>query len=95
MDNKASYVDLFKQGNFLLLSMKRIRNIAMEIFKCFYSMYPVYLTNLFCKQEIRYNLRYKTVEQPTFCTKTYGNRSFRYYGSKIMEFPTVRNKEYR
>ena len=60
----------------------------MEIFKCFHGMNPMYLNNLFCKQEIKYNLRDKTLlEQPTFSSKTYGYRSFRYYGSKLWNAP--------
>ena len=57
---------------------------AMEVFKCFHGMDPMYLNNLFCKQEIKYDLRDKTLsEQPKFSTKTYGYRSFKYYGSKL------------
>ena len=70
--------------NFLSLSAYRIRNLAMEVFKCFHGMNPMYLNNLFCKQEIKYDLRDKTLlEQPKFSTKTYGYRSFKYYGSKL------------
>ena len=83
-DNNSSYADLLKRGNFLSLSAYRIRNLAMEVFKCFHGMNPMYLNNLFCKQEIKYNLRDKTLlEQPKFSTKTYGYRSFKYYGSKL------------
>ena len=83
-DNNSSYVDLLKRGNFLSLSAYRIRNRAMEVFKCFHGMNPMYLNILFCKQEIKYDLRDKTLlEQPKFSTKTYGYRSFKYYGSKI------------
>ena len=56
----------------------------MEVFKCFHGMNPMYLNNLFCKQKIKYDLRDKTLlEQPKFSTKTYGYRSFKYYGSKL------------
>ena len=73
MDSDSSYTDLLKRGNFLSLSAYKIRNLAMEMFKCFHGMNPMYLNNLFCKQEIKYNLRDKTVlEQPRFSTKTYG-----------------------
>ena len=34
-DNKSSYVDLSKQGNFSFLSAYRIRNLVMGVFKCF------------------------------------------------------------
>ena len=83
-DNNSSYADLLKRGNFLSLSAYRIGNLAMEVFKCFHGMNPMYLNNLFCKQEIKYDLRDTTLlEQPKFSTKTYGYRSFKYYGSKL------------
>ena len=47
-DNNSSYADLLKRGNFLSLSAYRIRNLAMEVFKCFHGMNPMYLNNLFC-----------------------------------------------
>ena len=88
-DNNSSYEDLLKLGNLLSLSAYRIKNLAMEVFKCFHGMNPMYLNNLFCKQEIKYDLRGKTsLEQPKFSAKTYGFRSFRYYGSKLWnDFP--------
>ena len=83
-DNNSSHADLLKRGNFLSLSAYRIRNLGMEVFKCFRGMNPMYLNNLFCKQEIKYDLRDKTLlEQPKFSTKTYGYSSFKYYGSKL------------
>ena len=85
-DNNSSYVDLLKRCNFLSLSAYRIRNLAMEVFKCFHGMNPMYLNNLFCKQEIKYGLRDKSLlEQPKFSTKTYGYRSFRILWIKIMK----------
>ena len=52
MDNDLSYTDLLKRDNFLLLSAYRIRNLAMEMSKCFHGMKPMHLNNLFGKQEI-------------------------------------------
>ena len=70
MDSDSSYMDILKRGNFLSLSAYRIRNLAMEIFKCFHGMNPMYLNNLFCKRGIKYNLRDKTLlEQPKFLPK--------------------------
>ena len=60
-DNNSSYADLLKRGNFLSLSAYRIRNLAREVFKSFHGMNPMYLNNLFCKQEIKYDLRDKTL----------------------------------
>ena len=71
-DNNLSYIYLLKRGNILSLPAHRIRNLAMEVFKCFHGMNPMFFNNLFCKQEIKYDLRDKTLlEQPKFSTKTY------------------------
>ena len=94
-DNNSSYADLLKRGNFLSLSAYRIRNLAMEVFKCFHGMNHMYLNNLFCKQDIKYDLTDKTLlEQPKFSTKTYGYRSFKYYGSKLWNALPFWNKEH-
>ena len=75
--NNFSYVDRLKQGNILSLSAHRIRNLSMEIFKCCHAMNPVYLNDLFCKQEIKCDLRDKSLlEQPKFPAKTYGYMPF-------------------
>ena len=42
MDSDSSDTDLLKRGNFLSLSAYRIRNLAMEMFKCFHGMNPMY-----------------------------------------------------
>ena len=59
-------------------------------------MNPIYLNNLFCKQEIKYNLRDKTLEQPKLSIKTCGYRWFNYCGSKLwnalpVEMPNTDN----
>ena len=59
-DNNSSYVDPLKRGNFLSLSAYRIRSLAMEVFKCFHGMNPMCFNNLFCEQEIKYDLKVKT-----------------------------------
>ena len=44
----------------------------------------MYFNDLFRKQEMKYDLRDKTLlEQSKFSTKTDGNRSFRYHGAKL------------
>ena len=79
-----THMDLLKRGNVLSLSGYRIWNLAMEIFKCLHGMDPMYLNNLFYKQEMKYNLRDNTLlKQPKFSTKTYGYRSFICYGSTL------------
>ena len=71
-DDNSSYIDLLKRGKFLSLPAYRIRNLATEVFICFHGTNPVYFNNLFCKQEIKYDLRDKTLlEQSKFSTKTF------------------------
>ena len=44
----------------------------------------MYFNDLFCNQEMKYDLRDKTLlEQSKFSTRTDGNRSFRYHGAKL------------
>ena len=53
----------------------RIRNLTMEIFKCCHGMNPLYLNDLFCKQEMKYDMRDKTLlEQTKFSTKITATR---------------------
>ena len=53
----------------------RIRNLTMEIFKCCHGMNPLYLNDLFCKQEMKYDMRDKTLlEQTKFSKKITATR---------------------
>ena len=83
-DATASYEDLLERGNFLPLSVYRIRCLGIEVFKCFHGLNPAYLNDIFIQPSLKYNLRDSCrLEQPKFRTFTYGLRSFRYYGSKL------------
>ena len=78
------YETLLERGNFLSLSVYRVRCLAIEVFKCVHGNNPAYLNNLFKQSNLKYNLRDSSrLEQPKFHTFTYGLRSFRYYGSKL------------
>ena len=84
-DTTSSYDSLLKQGNFLPLSVYRMRCLGIEVYKCVHGLKnPYYLNNLFKESCTKYDLRYSCrLEQPKFNTFTYGQRSFRYYGSKL------------
>ena len=83
-DAAASYEDLLERGNFLPLSVYRIRCLGIEVFKCFHGLNLAYLNDIFIQPSLKYNLRDSCrLEQPKFRTFTYGLRSFRYYGSKL------------
>ena len=83
-DTTSPYETLLERGNFLSLSVYRIRCLAIEVFKCVHGNNPAYLNNLFSQPILKYDLRDSfRLEQPKFDTFTYGFRSFRYYGSKL------------
>ena len=83
-DTTSPYDSLLKRGNFLPLSVHRIRCLGIEVYKCYRGLNPDYLNNLFKQSSTKYNLRDSCrLEQPKFNTFSYGQRSFRYYGSKL------------
>ena len=84
LDTTSSYDSLLKRGNFLPLSVHRIRCLGIEVYKCYRGLNPDYLNNLFKQSSTKYNMRDSCrLEQPKFNTFSYGQRSFRYYGSKL------------
>ena len=75
---------LLKRGNFLPLFVHRIRCLGIEVYKCYRGLNPDNLNNLFKQSSTKYNMRDSCrLEQPKFNTFSYGQRSFRYYGSKL------------
>ena len=83
-DITSPYETLLERGNFLPLSVYRIRCLAIEVFKWINGNNPAYLNNLFSQSIPKYDLRHSLrLEQPKFHTFTYGFRSFRYFGSKL------------
>ena len=83
-DTTSSYESLLERGNFLPFSAYWIRCLGIEMYKCFHGLNPDYLNKLFKQSSTKYNLRDSwLLEQPKFNTFSYGQRSFRYYGSKL------------
>ena len=93
-DRTSSYENLLERGNYLSLSMFRIYFLAIEVFKCSRGQNPEYLSGLFEKKHLGYNLRNSDlIVQPKFETFTYGYKSFSYFGAKIWNSlsPDVKN----
>ena len=68
----------------LPLCLLRLRYLVIEVFKCINGMNPTYLSDMFTLKEQPHNMRDQmTVFLPKFKTRTYGYRSFRYYGAKV------------
>ena len=81
-DTTSSYEYLLTRGDFLPLSLYRIRCLGIEVYKCFNGLNPDYLNYLFKQPCQKYEDSHR-LEQPKFNTFTYGLRSFRYYGLKL------------
>ena len=83
-DTTSTYEEILKRGDFLPLSIYRLKFLAIEVYKCINNLNPTYLSDLFVHKNVNYELRDRhKLEQPKFNTKKYGYRSFMYYGSKL------------
>ena len=83
-DTSSTYEILLKRGNFLPLSIYRLKFLAMEVYKCLNGLNPVYLNDLFKIKAVKYDLRNSSIlEQPKFNTVKFGYKSVSYYGSKL------------
>ena len=83
-DTTSPYDSLLKRGNFLPLSVHRMRCLGIEVYKCLHGLNSDYLNNLFKQSSTKYDMRDSCrLEQPKFNTFSYGQRSFRCYGSKL------------
>ena len=83
-DNASSYESLLAKGNFLSLSICRLKFLAIEVYKCIHHLNPPYLNELFQIKNVKYNLRDKSIlKQDKFNTVKFGYKSFQYYGSKL------------
>ena len=83
-DRSSDYTTLLNRGNFLSLKALRLRALSIEVYKSVRGLNPDYMNDMFEVKPPRYCLRdpYK-LKQRKFKTKTYGYRSFGYYGSKL------------
>ena len=75
----SSYEDLLQKPGLPSLRIRRMRTMAIEVFKIVNEMCPPVLANLVEKRSSSYNFRYSNILQvPTVHTSTFGKRSFRY-----------------
>ena len=83
-DSTSSYIDLLKKGNFLSLSSYRMYFLGIEVFKSKHQKSPEHIQKLFQSKHLTHNLRdCSKFIQTDFNTKTYGFKSFSYYGAKL------------
>ncbi len=84
-DFNSTYRQLLDKGGLDMLYLKRLKFIAMEVFKIVTDQSPKYMNTLVQeKQDIGYNFRqYKLMTQPEYNSIRYGLNSFRYKAPKI------------
>ena len=77
------------------MEIKRLRTLALEIFRTIHSLNAPYMTNLFSKENKSF-LRLNDLSIPTRNTVTFGDRSIRCLGPHIWNFlpPNVKNETY-
>ena len=83
-DFTSSYENLLIRADTYSLNVKRIRLIALEVFKIISDDRPPYLSKLIIRKETQYSCRYSNMLQvPNVRTETYGRNSFRFNCTQI------------
>ena len=83
-DHTSSLNGLFKSTNTQLLHVRRIKQIACEVFKIINKMSPEYINDLVEIKTLTYNFREKEqAEVPRVKTTRYGLRSFRSEAARV------------
>ena len=78
-DFSSSYEDLLQKTGLPSLHIRRMRIMAIEVFKILNEICPPVLSNLVQKCSSSYNFRYTNILQvPTVKTSLFGKRSFKY-----------------
>ena len=78
-----SYEQLLKWVNLPTLRNRRLLDITIIMYKVKYDICPTYISDLFVKNQSKYNLRIKEFEIPGFNTINYGKNSVRYIASVL------------
>jgi hypothetical protein len=83
-DYSSSYEDLLNKSRLPTLMIRRIRTMAIEVYKIMNKKSPMYLNDLFVYKDSCYSFR-KTnrVEVPQVKTTYHGLHSFRYSGATL------------
>ena len=84
-DSDSSYENLLEKSQLPSLRLRRLRSMAIEVFKIINKQTPVYLHDLVTIKKSSYSFRYNnTVNIPRVNTTRYGLHSLRWC-SKIVE----------
>jgi hypothetical protein len=80
-DYTSSYDDLLERAKMPSLELRRMRTIAIEVYKAYNKLGPGYMSDLFTRQTTRYDLRSRnSVRLRTNRTTNFGLHSFSHFG---------------
>ena len=83
-DFTSSYESLREESQIPLAYIQRMRQIIIEVYKCYNKISPMYLHNIFKSHETSYKLRkIGSIHLPNCTTFKYGTNSFAYQGAKL------------
>ncbi len=83
-DKVSSYECLLGKCKSTTLHLRRIKALALEVFKSLNDFNPPFMKELFCPKKVDYDLRDGSIlVVPKFQKVRYGKNSFRYYGAHI------------
>ena len=83
-DYTSSYDQLLEKSNLPSLKIRRMRAMALEVFKIINNQCPLFLQDLVQQRNSTYNFRYqKTLELPRPRTTRYGKQSFSYAAATL------------
>ncbi len=80
-DQKSTYHELLEKCNYTTMLIRRIKTIAMEVFKSLHDLNPNFMKKMFNIKGLKYSVReWNIIYQPKFEKVTYGKNTFKYYG---------------
>ena len=83
-DYDTPFNDLLARSNEKAVHVQNLQRLMVEIYKTLHHKNPIFLSELFQRREIRYNLRIKdTVLLPSTSTTAFGMKSICFRGSKL------------
>ena len=92
-DTTSSCENLLTRGDFLPLSLYRIRCLGIEVYKCFNGLNPDYLNNLFKQPCLKYELRDMGCDRSVTMDPNYG--IYCHFQWKYERIAWIQGKYYR
>ena len=87
-DYESGYEELLERAGLSALSLNRLRQLAVEIYKTVNDIGPEYLKEVFSLRKSKYALRgidNLALEKPSIKSTTFGSHSLRAFGAQIWD----------